>query len=128
MAMTSAKFFVVLTIMGLVALAGCGTKVNLREADNPDEVTPPATAGSVEALTGTWWEFPEHGMLVSFSQPPTARLANPANPAEGGPASWNCRADGVVTVTAMGTTFAGTWDGSTVVLSGDTGVRKPELE
>lgn len=63
-------------------------------------------------------------MLVQFSEPPTARLANPENPTQGGPASWSYRPNGVITVSALGTTFAGTWDGNSVVLSGETGIRE----
>ena len=126
--MTNANRLCGLLCVVSVTLIGCGTKVNLRDADNPDEVTPPSTPGSQEELVGTWWDFQDMGMLVYFGAPPTARLANPENPAEGGPASWSYRPNGVISVSAMGTTFAGTWDGNSVVLSGETGLRVKELE
>lgn len=114
---------VILAVVSVVLL-GCGTKVNLRDSDSPDDIAPPSTPGALEELVGTSWNFPNHGMLVQFSEPPTARLANPANPSEGGPASWSYRPNGVISVSAMGTTFAGTWDGSSVILSGESGVRE----
>ncbi len=118
-------FLVVGTLLGSCVLlgGGCGEKVNLEQADRVEEVKPPATAGSLESLVGTSWRFDDLGMIVRFSDPPTCSLSNPENPGESGPAYWGYRDNGVISVSFLGTTKAGTWDGTKVVLSGETGVK-----
>lgn len=107
------------TLCVAVILIGCGKKVNLRESDRVEDIVPPATAGSLDSLVGTRWHFKSLGTVVEFSSPPSARLVNPDNLQQGGPAYWSYRDNGIVSISAMGTTFAGTWDGEVVILSGE---------
>ena len=129
-----------LPLLAAALLAGCESKVNVAKSDDPDEITPPATAGTVDQLVGTSWAFKGLDMVATFSGPSGAaapavegaeamappmmvKLSNPANPSESMNAYWRLRANGVISMTIMGTTRAGTWDGNQLVLSGEAGVK-----
>ena len=114
--------FVVLGL-AVLGLSACGSKTNLAPPERAEDVTPPATPGSLEALVGTTWKFEKQNMMVRFGQPPSCQLINPANPKETGPAFWSLRPNGVFTMSFLGTTKAGCWDGQTVIVSGESGVR-----
>lgn len=123
----------------IVLSVGCEKKVNLASSDNPDDISPPATAGTVEQLQGTSWLFSGLDMVATFSGPtagaaPAAvegaeavappmsvTLSNPKNPAESTAAYWRLRPNGVISISFMGNTKAGTWDGTRLILSGEEG-------
>ncbi len=121
--------------------AGCGNKVNLAKSDNPDDIKPPATAGSPDSLMDTSWLFENLDMVVTFRGDTVegaaplvegaapvvstmkAVLSNPQDPTQSLVGYWRLRPDGVISITTMGNTKAGTWDGERLVLSGETGTR-----
>jgi len=107
--------FVVLTA------ATCGRKTSIGKADL--DIPPPATAGSLESLVGTAWQFDGQDMILYMDKPPGARAANPKNPKQSLVANWKFQPNGIVLVNIMGSTQAGTWDGQRFVLDGEEGVR-----
>lgn len=130
-----------LLLSALIALAACGKKVDMAESDNPDEVTPPATAGTADSLIGTSWRFDGLDMIVTFNglvgpggalQSGAANgegtqmalvIQNPNNPQQTAPGFWLLRPNGVISVTSFGTTRAGTWDGERLILAEEEGER-----
>lgn len=99
-------------------MAGCipgdQTKTGLSVAD-PNSVTPPATAGTADALVGTNWEL-EPGRTLSFGADGKGTASSPMGPPF--PMGYTLREDGVITVIVGEAGQAGTWDGTQLILNG----------
>ncbi len=107
-----------------LTMNGCGSKSNLVASENAENVVAPATPGSLDDLVNTAWLFEKFGAVIVFGEPPACQMSNPKNPSQSAPAYWSLRENGVLTLTLVGTTKAGTWDGKVVVLSGETGTKQ----
>ena len=97
------------------AASGCGGQASGLEEFQAGNETPPAQAGSLEALVGTTWQL-SRGQTMTFQENGQGTAAQPG----GLPMSmrYELRPDGVVTVTLPGASRSGTWDGRDLILGG----------
>lgn len=105
-------------MLGTMVVLGCTpgdqTKTGLEVAD-PSSVTPPATAGTAEALVGSSWEL-EPGRVLTFGADGKGTASSPMGPPF--PMGYTLRDDGVITIIVGEAGQAGTWDGTQLILNG----------
>jgi hypothetical protein len=100
--------------MALVCL-GCGPEGF--ERVDPDDVDPPARAGSEEELAGTTWRMSDGRTLVFGENGQGQAMRGQAPPM---PMNYTLRDNGVIAVVVCQGTEAGTWNGDELVLGGQT--------
>jgi len=109
----------VFAVVGLVAVA-CSSRYQTKQGaklTDPNSVTPPAVAGTVETLAGTTWEL-EGGKSLTFGPDGGGSANVPGAPPL--PLNYTLRDDGVISVIVGEAGQAGTWDGTNLVLEGRT--------
>jgi len=110
-----------LCILFALSLAGCsGRPTGLEELQARDDEKPPETAGSLEDLVGTTWEL-GNGQTLTFGKDGRGLAERPnAVPLD---MRYELKPNGVITVTLFGASRSGTWDGTTLIIGGETAKR-----
>ncbi len=113
---TSTVASAILAVLAACALGACSSE---KEAA---AVVPPATPGDPAVLVGTTWEVGPY--ILEFSEPPVVHVSGDRVPIRSGvDVEWSVDERGVIEIGGYGQHFAGTWDGSDLIVRGQKGVK-----
>ncbi len=108
--------YAILAVLAAYALGACSSEKETAS------VIPPATPGDPAALVGTTWEVGPY--ILEFSEPPVVHVSGDRVPIRSGvDVEWSVDERGVIEVGGYGQHFAGTWDGSDLIVRGQEGVK-----